>query len=63
MGSFGTCDIFTRHSGVLMVGAAAATRCRMLHVMEHPQKDAMDNNSRIKYFYFTVTQLYICILG
>lgn len=37
MGCFRTCDIFTRHSGVLTGGSVAATFYRVLHVMECPQ--------------------------
>lgn len=38
VGCFGTCDIFTRRSGVLTGGSVAATFYRVLHVMECPQE-------------------------
>lgn len=46
MGCFRTCDIFTRHSGVLTGGSVAATFYRVLHVMECPQD--MGRQGRVK---------------
>lgn len=61
MGCSRTCDIFTRHSGVLTGGSVAATFYRVLHVMECPQDmGRQERVKRVKMMHKTVKE--ICTL-